>query len=132
MSGAAGKAPGGPRGRCEGRSGNGLSGVWAWVRLDVRLTWRGDAGAVAGLIGAKAGEVGAYRRLGWRVRGLGERLSRGVARVSESLCGGDRTGAFPQATGGGLDEGEVKMTMLDNPAGEVEDAAGECSAGPDR
>ncbi len=37
---------------------------------------------------------------------------------------------FPQVTWGGLDPGEVKMTTLENAAGEVEDPAGESSAGP--
>jgi putative transposase len=36
---------------------------------------------------------------------------------------------FPQVTRGGLDEGEVKMTMVENGPGEVEDRAGEVLAG---
>jgi putative transposase len=39
---------------------------------------------------------------------------------------------FPQVTWGDLDEGEVKMTMLENAAGEVEDPAGAVVAGPGR
>src|SRR5260370_18304821 len=37
--------------------------------------------------------------------------------------------AFPQATGGGRDHGEVKMSTLEIPAGEVEDPAGGFSPG---
>ena len=39
---------------------------------------------------------------------------------------------FPQVTRGDLDEGEVKMTMLESGAVEVEDRAGISSPGPDR
>src|SRR6266567_7443576 len=38
---------------------------------------------------------------------------------------------FPQVTWGDLDQGEVKMTMLENAAGKVEDPAGVSSRGPD-
>src|SRR6266568_4116596 len=38
---------------------------------------------------------------------------------------------FPQVTWGDLDQGELKMAMLENAAGEVEDPAGVSSRGPD-
>ena len=38
---------------------------------------------------------------------------------------------FRQVTGGGLDQGEVKISMLEERPGEVEDLAGESPAGPE-